>query len=57
MICMWTELFGLSTAHNRDLGRTALLRLALDPSKWFRKQCGGSGALDLSLKPYHEDEL
>ncbi len=27
-----------STAHNRDLGRTALLRLALNPSKWFRKQ-------------------
>ena len=24
-----------STAHNRDLGRTALLRLALSPSKWF----------------------
>jgi hypothetical protein len=29
-----------STAHNRDLGRTALLRLAINPSKWFRKQCG-----------------
>ena len=27
-----------STAHNRDLGRTGLLRLALNPSKWFRKQ-------------------
>jgi len=31
-----------STAHNRDLGRRALLRLALNPSKWFRKQCGVS---------------
>ena len=29
-----------STAHNRDLCRTALLRLAINPSKWFRKQCG-----------------
>jgi hypothetical protein len=29
-----------STAHNRDLGRTALLRLADNPCKWFRKQCG-----------------
>jgi hypothetical protein len=25
-----------STAHNRNLGRRALLRLALNPSKWFR---------------------
>ena len=24
-----------STAHNRDLGRTGLLRLALNPTKWF----------------------
>ena len=29
-----------STAHNRDLGRFALLRFALSRSKWFRKQCG-----------------
>jgi hypothetical protein len=33
------------TAHNRDLGRTALLRLALNLSKWFRKQCGVIGDL------------
>jgi len=29
-----------STAHNRDLSRTALLRLADNLSKWFREQCG-----------------
>jgi hypothetical protein len=31
-----------STAHNRDLGRTALLRLALNPSKWNSAPLSGT---------------
>ena len=34
-----------SSAHNRDLCRTALLRLSPNPSRWFRKQCGVTGGL------------
>jgi hypothetical protein len=40
-----------STAQNLDLDQTALLRLALNPSKWFRKQCGVSENLILLARP------
>ena len=40
-----------STAHNRDLSRTALLRLADNLSKWFRKQCSVDGDLWSSIAP------